>query len=125
MGTKYPIRIIALIVVLIVLYIHAYVTDSKNKKNAEDLDYDICYKIDITEYEKQKIESVIKNFKEIKDLKKSKKEKIKNEVIMTVINAAISGIVISNNTISISGIVALGSISGILTWLRHNMPLSK
>ena len=125
MGTKYPIRIIALIVVLIVLYIHAYITDSKNKKNAEHLDYDICYKIDITEYEKQKIESVIKNFKEIKDLKKSKKEKIKNEVIMTVINAVISGIVISNNTISISGIVALGSISGILTWLRHNMTLSK
>jgi hypothetical protein len=78
--------------------------------------------MDIDEHERHKIESVIRNFKEIKTLKKSKKKEITTEIVITAINVVIGGIVISNNTLSVASVAALGSISGILTWLRHNLP---
>lgn len=115
-------RIVALIVILLILYTHSHFSDVKGKKNAEVIDTDTCVNCDVTPEERIKIENVIKNYKEIRGLKKSKRQKLVTEIVLAAARGGIGGIVLGGEAAAFSGMIVLGSVSGILTWVRYNMP---
>jgi hypothetical protein len=121
---KSTVKITVLMVVLLIIYTHAYFSDIRSENNANILNKETCVNCDVTDNERIKIENVIKNYKEIKSLKKSKRKNILTEIVLSSARGGIAGAVLGGEAAAISGMIVFGSISGILTWARYYLPTS-
>jgi hypothetical protein len=127
MATKgYPTAgLVLLIIMLTIAWIHAGQIDVKNTKMLGQEIYMTEYSKNISEDERCRVEQILRDYKHRRSLNKSCSNKILADTIMGAIRGGLGGAVLGGESGIVPGIVAFGTLSGILSWSRLILPIKR
>jgi hypothetical protein len=124
--TAYPTAgLVVLVVLLTILYLHASTEDAKNGVILNATPSTASYNMHIDKNERCRIEQVIRDYRGRRSLNKSHSQKIVMDTIMGAIRGGLGGAVLGGDSGIIPGMVAFGTLSGILSWARFALPIGR
>ena len=117
--------LVFLVILLTVMYFHATKSDIKNRELLIQTPCSSQRDIYVSQIERCKIEQVLRECKARRATNKSKSQKILTETVLGAIRGGLGGAVLGGDAGIIPGVVAMGTLSGILSWSRFNLTISR
>ena len=117
--------LVLLVILLTVMWIHAGRIDVKNSKLLGNEIHVTEYKNTITLDERCRVEQILRDYKNRRSLNKSFTNKILTDTLMGAIRGGLGGAVLGGESGIVPGIVAFGTLSGILSWSRLILPIQR
>lgn len=116
--------LILLVIILTTMYAQTMVHDMKNGKMLRSLNCPKDPETPISNIERCRVEQIIREYKNRRSMNKSQSKKIIRDVILGTIRGALGGAVLGGEAGIIPGMIAFGSLNGILSWLGSNIDKS-
>jgi hypothetical protein len=117
--------LVVLVIMLTIMWIHASNIDTARSNK---LGKDLCigtYKKPISIDERCRVEQIIRENKNRRSLNKSCSNKIVTDTVMGIIRGGLGGAILGGEIGIVPGMVAFGTLSGILSWSRLTFPISR
>jgi hypothetical protein len=108
--------LVLLVILLTMMYAHAMMRDRRNGKLLRSVNCPKDIETHISDTERCRVEQIIREYKNRRSMNKSQSQKIVRDVILGTIRGALGGAVLGGEAGIIPGIVAFGSLNGILSW---------
>ena len=122
----YPVAgLIFLVILLTFIYIHASSIDTEKEELLKNRHCPSEYQYPISHTERHKIEQVIRDYKTRRSTNKSNTTKIINEIVLGALRGGLGGAVLGGEAGIIPGMIAFGTLGGILTWSRNLLPFNR
>ena len=112
--------LMALIVILVILYTHAALEDRKNGHHLRRIG---CPEMafDIPMGERCRVEQIIREYKERRNLAKSSRKRILRDTTLGAIRGALGGALLGGQMGVVPGTITFAALNGILSWSGANI----
>jgi hypothetical protein len=114
--------LVLLVILLTIMWIHASSMDIKNTKIFGNEITLKTYENPISFDERSRVEQILRDYRERRSLNKSYSNKIVIDTIIGAIRGGLGGAVLGGESGIVPGMIAFGTLSGILSWSREILP---
>ena len=117
--------LVVLVIILTLMYAQAIMSDTRNGKLVRSMDCPDIDAVDVSLEERCKIEQVIRDYKNKRTINKSQSKRLTNAVILGALRGGLGGAVLGGEAGILPGMIAFGSLGGILSWSGSYLGSSK